>query len=65
MGASKWVKQHVALTYAPETNMDGLKAQALRMLSICTLSKALGLKYLHTPPQCIWGYWGPAKLQHS
>jgi hypothetical protein len=51
--SNPWVQQHIALTYAPETTRDGLGAQAFRMLGIYALSKALGVKYLHTQPECI------------
>jgi hypothetical protein len=51
--ANPWVQQHVALAYAPETTRDGLGAQAFRMLGIFALARALGLKYLHTAPECI------------
>lgn len=51
--ADPWVRQHVVLTYAPETTRDGLGAQAFRLLGIYALSKALGLQYLHTQPECV------------
>jgi hypothetical protein len=51
--AEPWVRQHVALAYAPGTTRDGLGAQALRLLGTYALAKALGLKYMHVAPQCI------------
>ncbi|KAF8062660.1 HET-E1 [Scenedesmus sp. PABB004] len=50
--ADPWVQQNVALVYAHELR-DGVGAQALRMLEIYAVARALGLRHVHRPLTCV------------
>jgi hypothetical protein len=61
--SNPWVRQHVALTYAPETTRDGLGAQAVRLLGIYALAKCTQLQYVHTGVECVGHIGGLAHYQ--
>lgn len=52
-----WIQDNVVLTYALVLR-DGLGGQVQRIMSIYAIAQALGLKYVHSPFQCI-GHIGP------
>jgi hypothetical protein len=62
--AHPWTRANVGLVYAHELR-DGVGAQTMRLLELHSLTRALGLRYLHAPLMCVGHISGRAHYRNT